>query len=575
MPAPTSKNSSAQTSPQLQRLRAAARADFADRREREDTRPEVLDAAAAIAEPVDTGIPAAMADLAEELARIPPKRSPTRRASAPLLALVEKIDSAEPRVSDVKIALSARRFERGSDVEFAAALRRDFENVYGEIIVDGDKFWRFDGRIWQKIDNDFILRHASSYDGTAIIGGKDEDEFEVSKNKINSAIEIWRRAAASRTREKYKIGEKNSFFNDAPSGINCKSFFLAFHRDGIVVEPHAREHRQRHILDFDALMTPDGRIDRAALRERFKGSLLERFIATAFPGEPHGRKKWWVVFETAASGFVGFGKALEFRNLVLVGPTAGNGKSQAIRMFYELVPEEARSSIEPQNWTEMSSRVKLEHKLFNCVYDMSATPIAGGIFKTVTAGEPFEARDLYESARDVRCSAVHIFGTNLMPKFAGDAGTDTGVARRLAVVPWPSFHARPIPDLGLRIAREEGDILVTLIAEAIRRFIKRGFRFVKPAFLKTSSAEWRNGSDPILMFLEEHTNHKEKPEGEWTLLTWAYRNFAVFCKSNGYAQMNRGTFVERLKQSGIVARRRAEGMCFPFSISGVDVPIER
>jgi len=488
---------------------------------------------------------------------------------------IDRIMKSEFAFSRAGIPMRKDVFNSGSEVELSNAAERDFKAEFGEIIFDGEHFWRFDKRCWVRVRKESISLHIQGYDGAPI--SEDDGEpgkkvLQLSDTKIAGAIRLWRARAISITAEKYAVPPRGSFFHQAKSGINCKSFFLSFENKKILVEKHHPNQRQRHVLDFDPLINVDtGEIDHSALRDRYSGSLLKHFVETAFPGEQHARKKWWVLFETMASAFCGYSKSLEFRHIVLLGPTANNGKSQALKMFYELVPEESRCSIEPQAWSTSSSRVNLENKIFNIVFDMSPEPIAGALFKTITAGEPLEARDLYESARDIRVAATHAFATNLMPSFRG-SGFDPGVERRLAVINWPSFKARPIADLGPRIAREEGDLLITLIAEFIRRFARRGMRFVKPSFLKAGMHEWKNSTDAIQMFLNERTDWSPSPDKRssksttWTLVTFAYSEFNQFCEQNGFGKMNRGTFGERLRQSGIEKKRQSCGVCFPFHV---------
>jgi phage/plasmid-associated DNA primase len=149
--------------------------------------------------------------------------------------------------------------------------------------------------------------------------------------------------------------------------------------------------------------------------------------------------------------------------VVLIGPTAQNGKSQVLDLLRGLLPASAISTIPPGKFGDEHHLVGLIGKLLNASDELgTAQAITPDAFKAVVTGEPIRGADKYKPAVDFRPKAQHVFACNRLPNF--QSGMDRGVMRRLVLVQFDRtiLEDERIADIGQRIAREEADLLLKM-----------------------------------------------------------------------------------------------------------------
>jgi phage/plasmid-associated DNA primase len=110
-------------------------------------------------------------------------------------------------------------------------------------------------------------------------------------------------------------------------------------------------------------------------------------------------------------------------------------------------------------------------------------------------------RDVHKSAFEFRPAAQHVFATNTLPGFQG--GMDRGVRRRLMVLTFNRVipRAERIERIGLRIGREEADLLLDWAVRGAGRAIAAR-RFIEPRSSAEALRDWMCSSDPVLAWLE-------------------------------------------------------------------------
>ena len=271
-------------------------------------------------------------------------------------------------------------------------------------------------------------------------------------------------------------------------------------------------------------------------------------IEGSFKGDADAAAKIALLAEVA--GVAALGYATQHRApkaVVLLGRTAENGKSQVLDMLRGLLPPDAVSFIPPSKFGDEKYTVRLVGKLLNTSDELgSAAAIASDGFKSIITGEPITARDVYQRSFSFRPEAQNVFAANQLPSFHG--GMDKGVLRRLLVV----VFNRTIPPeeriehIGQRIAHEELNLLLAWAVQGASRFLRRGY-FAEPESTVDALAEWSEGADPVLGWLQERVDVVVGAEAPRLMSIVAYSDFKIWAHVQGYVVPAKNVFVQRLK----------------------------
>ena len=227
-------------------------------------------------------------------------------------------------------------------------------------------------------------------------------------------------------------------------------------------------------------------------------------------------------------------KILKPKALVLKGELAENGKSQILDVLRALLPKSAVASISPARFDDRTFTCHLDGKLLNAPDELaSGDAIASETFKQIITGEPLTVRDLYKSAFEFRPVAQHVYATNNLPSFRG--GMDRGVRRRLMVL----CCNRVIPvderidHIGLRIGREESDLLLDWAVRGASRVIARQ-AFTEPSSSAEALRDWMLSSDPVLGWLDSEAVRFAMTVGPEVRTKIAYSYFRQWAIEEGY-----------------------------------------
>jgi hypothetical protein len=120
-------------------------------------------------------------------------------------------------------------------------------------------------------------------------------------------------------------------------------------------------------------------------------------------------------------------------------------------------------------------------------------------------------RDVYRSLIEFRPVAQHIYSCNQLPKFSG--GMDRGVRRRVLPVQFNRIIPvdQRIPNIGLRIAEEEADILLAWIVGGAARLIRQR-DFTVPPSSDTRLVRWTQ-NDPVIAWADVRVTTPDRQPG--------------------------------------------------------------
>jgi putative DNA primase/helicase len=426
----------------------------------------------------------------------------------------------------------------GTDIEIADAVLIDLEiKHFSEIIYCDGQFHAYVETHWTPLADEQVRNAVYGYDALRFKPGGG-GVIKLSKGRTDSILSVMRDRAV-----------RQDFFADAPAGINCGSGFIVLDDAGEpTLEPHDREHRQRHCLP--GAWTPGASWQSAPL--------LNRYLNGSFRDDPDAAGKIGLVSEMCGVAAMGAGTALKSpRAIVLHGMSADNGKSELLEMMRGLLPPDAVCSVPPSKLGDQAMLIEVRGKRLNVCAELGTTnAIASDIFKSVVTGDQISARALYKAAEFFKPSALHVCATNALPPFAG--GFDKGVQRRLLVL---TFN-RSIPKdeqvagIGGRIAAEEADQLLAFAVDGMRRVAKAG-RFSEPASSAAALREWVFNADPVLAW---YATRAEYNSGGRVLTKHAYADFVDFAAAEGYRAERLpavNVFVSRLlAQDGRLSRHK-------------------
>lgn len=481
-----------------------------------------------------------------------------RRKQIPMLVdtAIKKLEeqaAEEPEGEEPgEVTRTARQVAIGSDIEIAECVRQDLEEDFGAIVACEGALWRWLGTHWAPIPEHKRRCAVHLYDGAPYRMPRGEPScVKLTKTRVDSVLS-----------ELGAILADPEFFARQAIGINCASGFIRFSRDGNpTLEPHARDHRCRHVLPGrwqvgSEAMPPDG-------------SLLAALLGGIFHGDPDEPEKLDLIQESIGVAATGYATRLvQPKAVILKGERAENGKSQVLDIARGVLPPTAIASVTASRMGDERHIVGLVGKLLNASDELSsAQAIASETFKTIVTGEPVSGRDVYSSRVEFRSVAQHLFATNTLPAFTG--GMDRGVQRRLLVVTFNRVipEKERIEDIGKRIGEEEPDLLLGWVVEGAARAIRRRGFFV-PGSSVGALREWLYSADPVLGWLDECVEIHEIENNHPRVTTRdAYSRFHAWAVDAGFKKELLPAingFVQRVKANavGVICHRLEAGRFF-------------
>ncbi len=251
--------------------------------------------------------------------------------------------------------------------------------------------------------------------------------------------------------------------------------------------------------------------------------------------------------------FVGFifttGMKIE-KALVLYG-TGANGKS----VFFEVITELlGKQNISHKGLGDLclkgdkgnNHRAEVDGKLINYSSEMNPKGADIEIFKSVTSGEPVDARRLYRDVYTYRMSAKIICNANKMPT---ETERTHGYFRRYLIIPFEVTIPDSKKDINLHTkiidAELAGVLAWTIIG--LRRLLKNGnFSGCKKA--DEALVNFKKESNSVLLFVEEY--QLVANENEFVSTNGLYNTYTEFCNADGYHRFSQQNFSHELAKAG-------------------------
>jgi phage/plasmid-associated DNA primase len=391
--------------------------------------------------------------------------------------------------------LSDFELQIGSDVEIGRQIIDKLEEIYGPVVIDEGRIWRFDRTHWAALDDDHLVRFVHRADGATYLSGGSVSTVRLNKSRVASIID-----AALRYRH------QADYFKNPPRGINCQNGFIEIDDNGRpTLRPHTRQWRQRHVVcgQWSGAIVPAARAT---------NSLFGKFIAdTVTPrvDEDDDSKKdreaalqdasakTRLLGEIMGCAALGYGTRLRQPKAIITYSYDGNtGKSTYLALLRRLSNPEAIASVPPSKFGDEKYAYSLIGKTLNTSDELSERALQAEVFKLMVTGQPVPARNVYQSAVSFVPVALQVFAANRLPSFRG--GVDGGVVRRLLPIGFDHVVATGDIDEELvgKIIRNEPDLLLNFTVDGACRLIRqRGFTI--PASSQALSDEWLRQADPL------------------------------------------------------------------------------
>ncbi|MGC6499974.1 MAG: DNA primase family protein [Henriciella sp.] len=462
-------------------------------------------------------------------------------------ALRKRVDTTPPsKVHQLRLTI-------GSDNEVAQCVARDLRASIGETVYcDGD-FHAWCGTHWTPLSAERLHEFIREYDGCDFVAPSGRpSRYLLNKTRHNSVLHLLRLELL-----------QPDFFREAPLGVACRSGFIALDEaGGVDLQTHSPDHRQRHLLEADWC----GDVTETPV----SGGLFDRLLSGSFKGDDEADAKVALLAEMLGAAAFGLSIRLaEPKAIILLGETAGNGKTQVLELMRGLLPGSAVASVTPAEMAKEQRRAQLAGVRLNAADELGVDAIRSDTFKAIVTGDRTSGKTVYHPPFEFCPEAFHAFATNKLPPFTD--GMDRGVRRRLAILAFDRTipAEERIKDLGKRIAREEANAMLAMAVAGAVRLLRQGC-FTETASGRQRMAEWVLVSDMVAAFFEDNEVVEITGERDDKVTSKdAYVAFASWAKSEGIPDIRRPThsqFTERAKGLDLskirVARTGKKGTVF-------------
>ena len=360
--------------------------------------------------------------------------------------------------------------------EIALSVIEDL-NEYGEHRFSNNKLWKWNGAIWDEVDENDVIRKISDNYGH-LQACKKFNDLQGIKKLIHTQLNA-------------ELCEVEI------SGINFANGFLT---DELELKEHAPQYGKTYYLPFEYDATEAGNCRN-----------FMSFLNTCWGKDEDFAEKVLALQEALCVTLFGLGPRYQ-RAFCLKG-LARTGKSTLLEIVEAIVPPDGISHVNPVMWKDRFAPADMFGKILNVAGELSEdTFIHGARFKEIITGERIRGEFKNQNSFDFKPICAHWFATNVYPK---SRDTSDGFNRRWLYL---TFN-RKIPsseivlDIAEQIICEERQSIVAWAVEALPR-LQENNRFTLPASHLGALEEMATDNNPVRFYLcntgRVEINHKHK-----------------------------------------------------------------
>lgn len=430
-------------------------------------------------------------------------------------------------------------FERGDQVELAektlTALGPD------PLTCDAAEVWRYQPAIgiWGMVAGPRIRTLIATFAGCPIGMGRPRKRKDGSE--ANPRHVLLSAAAIAGTQkimmDQLEADERRVTFalRNGPHGVAFSNGFVLVQGGNITIEPHAPEHRARHVFPFA--------FDRGAACP-----LLDAFLLDLFRDVDKFERDLRIALLQEYAGACLIGEACRYQRCLVLFAKGGNGKSELLRILRGLFPPDAVTGLVPQWWSDRFRAVMLENKLANFCDELPDADIMGGeAWKLVITGEPIPMERKFRDAFMYPPRAGHIFATNSPIRTTDHS--DGFWRRPLVLALTRKFEGDPgrVLEAGQRVLEKEHSGIATWALLGAARAQEQNGYTVPPSSLALTR-EWRDENDQVRGFVAENPINARVQASD------LYKRYVSWAKENGVGAMSSTMFGRRIMAADLADR---------------------
>ena len=138
-----------------------------------------------------------------------------------------------------------------SHVELAKVVAEELcKDSNANLVVDGEGFWRYDGKIWKQLDAKTVRKAVVALDGHPIVRGLDAKTGETTYRSLKITSSLME-GVVSVMSVIFGAGNED-FFKTAPFGLQFNNGFLTINDEGeLILEASSPKWRQRVLMEWD------------------------------------------------------------------------------------------------------------------------------------------------------------------------------------------------------------------------------------------------------------------------------------------------------------------------------------
>jgi len=397
-------------------------------------------------------------------------------------------------------------FNSGDDIEISRATQKIMSSpsvdghgqpVEVPAIYSGGLFWRYDNSIgvWHRIEAEEVKKLiVKAWWQHPLQEKKGMSPLTLSNQKV-AAVLAWTMTETGNVK----------FFTESPfNGIGMKNGYLTIEDDQIMLLPPNQTWRCNSYIDAE--YDPNAKCTRwlkyleEATARPMKEGATEAERQTA---EEDARLKRMLLQEFVGACVMGY--ATKYQKCLVVYGEGGNGKGVFTDVVTQLFDPKSIVSVPPQDWTDKFRPQTMVGARINIVSELPDRDLSSGDrFKAIVVGEAITVERKYGDPVKAPITCGHIFSCNALPL---SSDSSTGYWRRFLLVVFGNrFDTSADRDIDLAqkiISQEIAGIAQWAMEGALR--LQRNGKYTEPTETRDKLTEWRESSDPLLMFVRAAT----------------------------------------------------------------------